>query len=123
MKSLPCLIILLLIFVSCSQRNKPIIEFKSDHINLGTIQKDHPAQATFKLYNRGNADLLVQNIETDCGCSVADWNKDPIKSNDSTEITIHYTKNDLGHFQRIAYVYANVDDSPIVLIFRGKITE
>jgi len=91
------------------------------HFRFGVIQQNKPKQAIFDLKNIGNSPLLIQNVETSCGCVLSEWTKHPIKSENSGKIKITYDAKNIGRFHKTVAVFANVEGSPIRLFISGKV--
>jgi uncharacterized protein DUF1573 len=53
----------------------PILEVKEPSQDGGRVEEGMPVRVYFKIANRGSADLEIQQVKPDCGCSVAHWEK------------------------------------------------
>lgn len=101
---------------------KPNIEFENTYYDYGIIFEGSEEIAIFKLKNKGNSPLVISNIETSCGCIMANWPKDPILPNQKGEIEIEYNTNIIGEIKRSVLVNTNdIDKQKIVLLLTGKI--
>ena len=53
-------------------KNAPILELVPDEYNFGSVsQAAGVVASTMTLTNKGNEDLVINNIETSCGCTSA----------------------------------------------------
>lgn len=72
MKKLITLLFLCSIYpVTVSAQNAVAkMEFKTDEIDYGTIQKGSDGLRVFEFTNTGNAPLVITKINSSCGCTV-----------------------------------------------------
>ena len=54
------------------------IEFKTEVIDYGTIEKGADGVRVFEFTNTGNAPLIISNVKSTCGCTVPKKPKGPI---------------------------------------------
>jgi len=71
---------------------------------------------TFKFINIGNAPLIISNYKVKCSCTTAVFSKQPIMSNQQSQITITFdTNGKYGYQDRIISIYSNAKKSPVKL--------
>ena len=90
-------------------------------VNNGKSKHRDPVTAVFELTNTGNHPLIIQDVKTDCNCTVPNWEHNPILPQQKTKIELQYNGTTMGYYQKKATVYCNVENSPILLILRGNI--
>lgn len=90
MKVLPIYLFIALAFASCrsdepgkiqengESEGKPLIEFSSLEHDFGTIEEGEKVACVFTFKNKGDADLLITSATTSCGCTVPDFDKEPV---------------------------------------------
>lgn len=79
------------------------------------------AQTTiFSLQNTGKYPLTIQDITTSCGCTSAEYSKEPAASGKSLDIKVTYKADHPEHFNKTVSVYCNATASPIQLKIRGE---
>ena len=88
----------------------------------GVVLWKHPATATFTVKNDGDKPLVISNVTTSCGCTVADWTKEPIAPGATGVITSVFDAKALGRFNKSVGVYCNASNRPIYLAVRGEVT-
>ena len=82
--------------------------WKSEEIDLGKIPQGKPVTVTFEFTNKGNEAILISNVATSCGCTVADYSKKPIVANETSTITATYDASARGTFTKaITVTFAN----------------
>ena len=89
---------------------------------FGVVLWKHPATATFTVKNDGNKPLVISNVTTSCGCTVADWTKEPIAPGATGVVTSTFDAKALGHFYKDIGVYCNASDRPIYLMLQGEVS-
>lgn len=106
---------LLLIFFSGFLKAQEI-QFHNTSHDFGRISEDiHYAKCRFIFTNTGKKDLIVNNVQTSCGCTTPDWSRDTISPGDSGFVDAKYeTINRLGTFRKTITVYTNAVNSPFV---------
>src|SRR5215212_8106752 len=55
--------------------------WKSEEANLGKIPQGKPVSVEFEFTNTGKEPVIIANVATSCGCTVADYSKKPIPEN------------------------------------------
>ena len=78
-----------------------------------------PVSCTFTLKNTGSKPMVIYNVTTTCGCTEAEWTREPVKAGGTASITVSYTNNEGPYpFDKTITVYAS-DSKPILLKIRG----
>jgi hypothetical protein len=70
--------------------NLPVIEFEKEIHDFGKVIQGEKVSFGFKFKNTGNADLVIANVSTTCGCTVPKYPKTVIKSGDENVITVFF---------------------------------
>ncbi len=66
----------------------PKIEFEKMYYDFGTISMGEKVSFTFKFENKGGADLIIKDAYASCGCTVAEYDKKPIKPGKSGGVEV-----------------------------------
>lgn len=98
-----------------------IIEVPVHELDLGTLAVGEEKTVSFTLRNKGDRPLIILDVVTSCGCTAAKFEKEPVKSGKETTVTVTYTAEEVGLFNKSITVYANTDDSPIKLRIKGEV--
>ncbi len=110
-------LILILFSVSLySQQTFPQIEFDSTTIDYGTIENGSNGERVFSFTNTGNADLIITNVKSSCGCTIPKKPEDPIAPGESSEIVVRYDTNRVGPFRKTITVSTNQENDPIIAL-------
>ena len=67
--------------------------------------------------------LIIQNVNTSCGCTVAKYEKMPIAKGESTTVVLEFKPNSLGYFSKTADVVCNVPEGYVRLKISGEVVE
>lgn len=97
------------------------VEVINKEIQLNNIKAGKKQAMTFKLKNTGNTALVISDVKTSCGCTNADWEREPIEKGKSTAISAEITLDETGYFSKTLSVYCNVENSPIILTVKGNV--
>ncbi|NCB70120.1 MAG: DUF1573 domain-containing protein [Bacteroidia bacterium] len=97
------------------------VEVINKEIQLDNIKAGKKQAMTFKLKNTGNTALVISDVKTSCGCTNADWEREPIEKGKSTAISADITLDETGYFSKTLSVYCNVENSPIILTVKGNV--
>lgn len=75
---------------SIDTTNLPKIVFDNKIHDFGTLGTSDKKEHKFNFTNKGTSDLILLNVKTTCGCTVAAYDEKPIKPNGTGEIIINY---------------------------------
>ena len=101
---------------------QPKATFDKKVYEHGVVLWKHPATATFTIKNDGDKPLVISNVTTSCGCTVADWTKTPIAPGATGTVSSTFDAKALGHFYKDIGVYCNAADRPIYLMIQGEVS-
>ena len=88
-------------------------------ISLGRFNWQKEQKVTFTLKNTGNKPLVVQDINTSCGCTSVSYSKEPVQPGGELKLEVTYTAEHPEHFNKTIMVYCNMESSPLVLKIMG----
>ena len=99
-----------------------IIEFEKEEHDFGTLLQGEVVSYSFHFTNTGNVPLIISQVTSSCGCTVANYSHDPIAPGKSGVIQATY--NSAGHhgFQsRFLTVMSNTIPAKHTLRIKGKV--
>ncbi len=122
-------LISIILFLACSScmsysdntQKQTIASVNVEHINMGILESNTLKDSSFIITNMGDSPLLIQNIETSCGCTTPHWTKEPIRTGKSGTIRVTYNAEYPGHFHKTITVFANIANSPLSLSLSGNV--
>ena len=89
--------------------------------NFGNIPLNEKREHIFMLVNTGNKPLVIYDVVTSCGCTKAEYGKEPVRPGETLELKVIYNAEDKGRFRKNLTVYCNAEDSPLKLTVVGVV--
>jgi len=68
-----------------------------------------------------NTALVISNVKPSCGCTVADWPKEPIPAGKTGIIKLHYNTKIPGTFSKTIMVNSNARNPTVMLRIKGNV--
>ncbi|MCU0372767.1 MAG: DUF1573 domain-containing protein [Ignavibacteria bacterium] len=92
----------------------PKIVFKEDVHDFGKVPRGPELQYNFKFTNKGNASLVIERVQTSCGCTGATvGDKKEYSKNESGEIKVNFsTQGRDGHQEKTITIFSNDPENP-----------
>ncbi|MBN1116127.1 MAG: DUF1573 domain-containing protein [Bacteroidales bacterium] len=97
------------------------IKFKETTFNYGQLEFNGDGYSEFVFVNEGKSDLVLTNVKSSCGCTVAKWPKEPIPPGKKSSIAVKYDTSKPGSFNKSIIVYSNGSKYPVVLKIKGNV--
>ena len=89
--------------------------------DFGTMEKGDDASCVFTFKNVTKKPVTLTNVKTSCGCTAADWPKEPIAKKKKGSIKVKYDSNRIGKFTKTIKVFIEGNENPIQLEIKGTI--
>jgi len=99
------------------------IEFESETIDYGTIEKGADGIRVFKFTNTGNAPLIISKVKSSCGCTVPKKPEEPIMPGMTGEIEVKYDTNRVMPIRKTITVTSNAETPTIALKIKGLVVD
>ncbi|MEM1002686.1 MAG: DUF1573 domain-containing protein [Bacteroidota bacterium] len=99
------------------------IEFKTEVIDYGTIDKGSNGVRVFEFTNTGDAPLIISSVRSTCGCTVPEKPDEPIMPGDTGEIKVKYDTNRVNPIRKTITVISNADRPTIALKIKGTVID
>ena len=100
------------------------IEWLDSVKNMGTITAGDKLKVSFRFKNTGNHPLVIESVQPSCGCTVADYPKDPIAPGGTGEITGEFDSNNKEGMQRKSMtVLTNTEKQSYTLQFEVTVNK
>ncbi len=97
------------------------IEFKSETVDYGEIDKGSDGLRVFIFTNTGDAPLIISSVSSSCGCTIPKKPEDPILPGKTGEIQVKYDTNRVGPIRKAVTVISNADTPTKVLKIKGEV--
>jgi hypothetical protein len=124
MKRILGLVAVMVISAASYAQSGAKIEFKNETIDYGTVSKDADnGLRVFEFTNTGDADLIITDVKSTCGCTVPTKPKDPIKPGKTGKIEVKYNMNP-GPIRKTITVQSNavnVEGGMVALKIKGEV--
>ena len=93
-------------------------EFQEEMHNFGELEAGEIVIFTFVFTNTGGNNLVIENIETDCGCIRASIPEEPVKPGENGLIEVEFDSSGLwGRQLKSITVQANTEKTKQLVIF------
>lgn len=124
MKKLLGLFAIVMMSVSGMAQTGPKIEFKSETIDYGKVSKgDDSGLRVFEFTNTGDAELIINDVKSSCGCTVPSKPTEPIQPGKTGKIEVQYNMNP-GPISKTITVTSNAknkEEGTILLKITGTV--
>ncbi len=98
-----------------------VAKFTNETIDFGKIKQGVPQKGTFTVVNIGKAPLIIEQANPTCGCTIANYTKEPIAPGKSGVIDATYNAAAMGHFEKhLTVKFAGVDEMKSIT-FTGEV--
>lgn len=112
--------IIILILVSilstysiCAQKpNEAIVRFSETTHNYDTIKLGEEAVCDFSYKNTGTTPLVLYSVFSSCGCTIPEWDHNPLPPGKSRKIKVIYNASMAGSFRKTIVVKSNAKNDP-----------
>ena len=97
--------------------NQAVIKFENDILDFHTLTAGEKVTGSFKFKNTGKNDLVISEVASSCGCTVADYPHGAVKPGEEGMISVTYDSKDSKgmRIQKTITVVANTNPSKTVL--------
>jgi len=98
-----------------------VLTFENEVIDYGKIPVNAEGGRTFTFTNTGNAPIVISKVKTSCGCTVADYPKEPVMPGKTGEISVKYDTKRIGNFTKTLTVFSNASKPQLQLRISGQV--
>jgi len=106
-----------------AQFQYPSFKWVTMEHDFGKIPHQSPVIFEFEFTNKGQAPLIISEVEGSCGCTVAEYTKDPVMPGKKGKVKATFDAAALGKFRKSIMVVANVEGGPEYLYIKGTVTQ
>lgn len=117
------LLVAVIALVSLAAQAQAKIEFKSETIDYGQIEKGSDGLRVFEFTNTGDQPLIISDVKSSCGCTVPEKPKDPVAPGKTGEIKVKYDTKRVGPIRKTVTVYSNADKPIKALKIKGQVLD
>jgi len=106
-----------------AQFQYPNFKWENTEHDFGEIKHLDPVVYEFEFTNKGQAPLVISEVEGSCGCTVTEYTKDPVMPGKTGKVKATFDAAAIGKFRKSIKVVANVEGGPEYLYIKGTVTE
>ena len=123
MKNLILILFVGVMSMSMSAQKVAKIEFKTNTIDYGTIEKGADGTRAFEFTNVGDAPLIISDVKSTCGCTIPKKPEAPIMPGETGEILVKYNTNIVNPIRKTITVISNAETPTVALRIKGKVVD
>ena len=97
------------------------INWEKTSYDFGKIAQNVPVTIEFEFENKSLVPLIINSVKPTCGCTVADYPKEPVQPGKSGKITVSYDARNTGHFTKSIIVSSNASEGDTQLVIAGEV--
>lgn len=101
---------------------KTTAEATQTEIDFGTFGKSEVKETTIEVRNIGDNPLVIVDVSTTCGCTVATYDKRPTNPGESLRVGIKMIPKDTGFFDEVVTIkYNSINNQPVKAKIKGNV--
>lgn len=106
-------------------KNGPKAEFESIEHNFGKVKESvGSVTCDFKFKNTGTEPIIIQRVQTTCGCTTPDYTKEPVLPGKEGVIKVTFTTTGrIGSFYKGITIFTNVPDEVYTVKIKGEVIQ
>ena len=90
-------------------------------IDFGEVPIGEPVSAEFVFSNSGLTPVIITSVKPSCGCTIAEYPKQPISGGQEAKIGVTFDAKTPGYFSKTVTVHANVEGGVKQLYIKGTV--
>lgn len=99
-----------------------VFNWSETTFDFGKIQVGKPVTHQFSFTNRGGEPLIISDVKASCGCTVAEYSKEPIEPGSQGYVKATYNAANPGIFTKTVTITANTQEGTVLLTLKGEVT-
>lgn len=124
MKKIISLLVLAISFVGLTSmivQNKAEFKFEQETHDFGKIPQGTPVSYEFSFTNTGSEPLIINKVESTCGCTVPEYTKTPIKPGAEGTIKVTFDAAAAMPFSKMVTIRSNAKTPVKALYIKGVV--
>jgi len=101
--------------------NPKLVAWNETTHNFGKVKQNDPTTVTFTFTNNGETPVVVTAARSSCGCTVAEYTKEPVKPGATGTVKATYNSARVGSFTKTVSVTFEGNATPDVLTIKGEV--
>jgi len=100
----------------------PVIQFKETEKDFGMILSGERVFHKFEFTNSGGSNLVISGVSTSCGCTVADYSKEPVAPGKTGYVEVTFdSRNRQGVQEKIVTILSNAEPNRTELKIKSNV--
>lgn len=95
----------------------------TDVIDVGQVLFRSPVTATFDVKNKSSRNVVIEDIETSCGCTTATSSSTSVGGGKSIIVKATYDAATLGHFNKQILLHEEGQEKSLMLTIKGVVVD
>ena len=106
----------------CGAEAQAVIKFDKTSHNFGNFKESQKMQYDFIFTNTGDKQLVIQQAFSSCGCTIANFTKEPVAPGEKGKVTVTYNGKGKfpGHFKKPITVRSNAANNMVRVYIEGN---
>ena len=92
-----------------------------DEINFGRFSIGKEQITNVTITNTGSELLIISDVTTSCGCTEVEFSREPVRSGQSTALTVRDNPDEKGYFSKTISIYSNAGTVPATIALKGNV--
>lgn len=88
----------------------PSMSLETTVVDYGTIEQGSDPFRYFEFSNEGSEPLVIKHAKGSCGCTVPEYEKEPIMPGETSQIKVRYDTKRVGKFTKTVTLTTNEGD-------------
>jgi hypothetical protein len=98
-------------------------KFEKETIDYGKIDKGSNGERVFVFTNIGDQPLIIERVQSSCGCTIPKKPEGPIMPGEKGEIRVSYATNRVGGFSKSITIFSNAKNNRKVIRIKGLVNK
>ncbi|MDG1063158.1 MAG: DUF1573 domain-containing protein [Flavobacteriaceae bacterium] len=100
----------------------PVMAFEESSFDFGTINQGEPQEHVFRFTNNGEADLVIVDAKSSCGCTVPQYPKTPVAPGESGELLVKFNGSGKNQVSKTVTITANTEKGKEMISIKAFVT-
>lgn len=102
--------------------NQPVIEFVKTVYDFGKITQGELVGTTFIFKNTGKSNLIIQDANASCGCTVPRWDKEPVLPGEEGSVDVVFDSSGRTGIQNKSITFrTNAENATVILSIKAEV--
>ena len=108
--------------VAAAADKYPVMSFTETTYDFGTINQGEAQEHVFTFTNTGEADLVIVDAKSSCGCTVPQYPKTPIAPGETGEMLVKFNGSGKNQVSKTVTVTANTQKGKEMISIKAFVT-